>query len=223
MADLTVTVAGEVFVMLPERLLHHPGSRTLYVADPHFGKAATFRNAGIPVPRGTTSDNLARLDTAIERSRPARIVFLGDFFHDRHSLASTTLAALRAWRGVHSGLTLKLVRGNHDRHAGDPPPELDIEAVDDPWDEVPFRLSHQPTACPTAYVLAGHLHPAVRVTGRSGERVTVPCYHFADQVGVLPAFGSFTGRSIIVAAPSDRVFGIAGDAVFEVPPRARGS
>jgi metallophosphoesterase superfamily enzyme len=36
----------------------------LLVADPHFGKAATFRALGVRVPRGTTEGTLARLAAA---------------------------------------------------------------------------------------------------------------------------------------------------------------
>ena len=37
-------------VLLPGRAALLPASRTLLVSDIHLGKAATFRQAGIPVP-----------------------------------------------------------------------------------------------------------------------------------------------------------------------------
>jgi uncharacterized protein len=41
-------------------------------------------------------------------------------------------------------------------------------------------------------------------------------------VGVLPAFGDFTGMHPIDAHPRDRVWAIGGDVVREVPPGSAG-
>jgi hypothetical protein len=68
-------VAGERVVLLAERALFRPATGELLVADAHWGKAATFRAAGIAVPGGTTADGLARLDSALERTGADEIVF----------------------------------------------------------------------------------------------------------------------------------------------------
>jgi len=39
-------------------------------------------------------------------------------------------------------------------------------------------------------------------------------------VGILPAFGSFTGMHRIAPRPGDRIFPIAGDTVRALPPLA---
>ena len=78
-----VEVAGERLELWPERAAHWPRRRMLLVADPHFGKAATFRALGVRVPHGTTEGALARLDALVTRLAPARIEFLGDFLHAR--------------------------------------------------------------------------------------------------------------------------------------------
>jgi metallophosphoesterase superfamily enzyme len=45
----------------------------------------------------------------------------------------------------------------------------------------------------SGFGLAGHLHPAVHLGGRGGDRLRRPCFlHFADGL-VLPAFGRWTG------------------------------
>jgi metallophosphoesterase superfamily enzyme len=48
-------------LLLPGRAAFLPASATLLVADLHLGKAATFRQAGIPVPEGSAQADLARL------------------------------------------------------------------------------------------------------------------------------------------------------------------
>jgi hypothetical protein len=45
----------------------------------------------------------------------------------------------------------------------------------------------------------------------------LPCFHFGAEVGVLPAFGAFTGMHVMPRAPDDRVFVVAGDAVRALP------
>ena len=72
MTELDVRLAGEEVRLLPERALFWPRTATLIVADLHWGKGATFRAAGIPIPLGSTSDDLARLDAALaaHRRRP---------------------------------------------------------------------------------------------------------------------------------------------------------
>ncbi len=69
-----------------------------------------------------------------------------------------------------------LVRGNHDTHAGDPPPELDDWVVDrNPLRAGPFALCHMPGASPDGYV-AGHLHPAVVLRGSGADALRLPCF-----------------------------------------------
>ncbi|MEI7970145.1 MAG: ligase-associated DNA damage response endonuclease PdeM [Betaproteobacteria bacterium] len=215
--DLPVQVAGETLLLMPERVAAWPARRTLLVADAHFGKAASFRALGVPVPAGTTEDNLAGLDAAVARAAPERIVFLGDFLHSRLGRAPDTLDALHAWRARHAGVAMVVVRGNHDRHAGDPPPGLGIDVVDEPLRDSPFLLCHHPREREGGYVLAGHLHPAIRLRGRGRDRLTLRCFHFAPSLGVLPAFGAFTGRALIEPAAEDRVFVITGAEVLRIP------
>ena len=78
--------------LLGERAVYWERARTLLVADPHFGKAAAFRAAGVLVPRGTTGETLSRLDAALDRTRAERIVFLGDFLHAREGRSAETFA-----------------------------------------------------------------------------------------------------------------------------------
>ena len=216
--DAVCTVRGEDLLLLPERALYWRRTRTLLVADPHFGKAAAFRSAGIPVPAGTTEGTLARLDATLARTGASRLVFLGDFLHARQGRSAATLAALGTWRERHDALDVVLVRGNHDRRAGDPPAGLRIGCIDAPMIDAPLGFVHHPGEVPGAYALAGHLHPGATMIGRGRQRMRLPCFWFGAQWAVLPAFGEFTGLATIDPSPGDQVFVIAGDAVHDVSP-----
>lgn len=214
--DARIEVRGEELVLLAERAAYWPSRGTLLVADPHFGKAATFRAAAIPVPAGTTDATLGRLDAVIARTGAERVVFLGDFLHARAGRAPATLQSLAAWRDRRAALRVTLVRGNHDRHAGDPPRALAIECVDAPMQEGPFALVHHPAPAREGYALAGHLHPAATLVGRGRQAERLPCFWFGAEFAVLPAFGEFTGVASIEPNAGDRVFVIADDRVVEV-------
>jgi DNA ligase-associated metallophosphoesterase len=217
MTDLPVDVAGEELTLLAERAVYWKREKTLFVADPHFGKAASFRALGVPVPRGTTTGTLERLDAILGRSGARHLIFLGDFLHAREGRAPETLRVLNEWRHGHSRVEMTLVRGNHDARAGDPPRELDVKCVAAPLDQPPFVLHHHPRPSDAGYVLCGHIHPAVHLTGRGRQHTRLPCFWFGRTIGVLPAFGEFTGVAEADVQSGDRVYVVADDAVIAVP------
>lgn len=217
MSDAEVRLGGEDVMLLAERALFWPRTGTLVAADFHWGKAATFRAAGIPVPVGATSDDLARLDAALFRTCARRLVVLGDLFHAKAGrIAAQTLAELRRWRSLRDELEIMLVRGNHDRHAGDPPDDLRINCVNAPAFVPPFVLRHEPAPSTEGYTLAGHLHPAIVLAGPALQRERLPCFWLTPRGAVLPAFGSFTGFASVVPAPEDRIFVVVEQDVISV-------
>lgn len=214
--DAWCMVAGEELRLLPERAAFWPARRTLLVADVHLGKAAAFRAGGIPVPRGTTRETLARLATAVARTGAERVLLLGDLLHAREGRDPETLAEVARWRRAHAALEIVLVRGNHDRRAGDPPTELAVDCCDAPRLEPPFVFAHHPGTAAGGYVLAGHVHPGAVLRGPGGMAARLPCFWFGARGGVLPAFGAFTGLARVVPESGDRVFAVAGAEVVAI-------
>ena len=214
--DAVVDIAGERIRLLAERAAYWERTRTLLIADPHFGKAAAFRAAGVPVPRGTKTGSLSRLDAALSRTGAARIVFLGDFLHAREGREPETTRVVGEWRRRNGSIDMLLVRGNHDKRAGDPGPEIEIRCVDPPLAEPPFVFTHKPAVSDDGYVLCGHVHPAARLTGPGRETVRLPCFWARPRTMVLPAFGEFTGVAEIEVQLGDRVWVIADGVVVNV-------
>ena len=210
-------LAGQSLLLLPERAVWWPAQQMLLVADLHVGKSTAFRSLGVAVPRGTTSQTLAQLDTLVERHGARQLAVLGDFLHAAHGRGAATLGALARWRERHPALELLLVRGNHDHHAGDPPLWLRARIVDEPHAIDGFGLCHHPRPQPGLVVIAGHLHPCVRLSGRAHDRLRLPCFHLSGGVLVLPAFGAFTGMHPIERQPGDRVFVVGDERVVEWP------
>lgn len=214
-----ITWNGIDLTLDADRALLLPDSRTLLVADVHLGKAATFRAHAFPVPEGVTHADLATLTALIDRHDPARLIILGDLFHAPESLRPGALEPLRAWRDT-CDLPLILVRGNHDRRAGDVPDDLAIETVNGPYAFGPVDLAHEPPAAPARPTLAGHIHPGISIRARTPRQgLRAPCFHFTPMVGVLPAFSRFTGKERVRPDPTDRIFAVGAGAVVEIKPR----
>jgi DNA ligase-associated metallophosphoesterase len=213
---LPTSLCGERVVLHAARALSWPREKTLFVADVHLGKGAAFRAGGIPLPRGTTANDLRRLDALIAESGASRLVVLGDFLHAKAGRVAALSTAFVAWRARHATLDVVLVRGNHDAHAGDPPAEWRITAVDEPHALAPFLACHRVEAPRTGYALCGHLHPGVRIEG-DDDSARLPCFVLGPHRAILPAFGRFTGLAEIAPASGDRIVAIAGHALFALP------
>lgn len=167
------------------------------------------------MPEPTTAADLARLATLLDETRAIRLILLGDLIHARSGRQPETLDSFTRWRGARPGLSITLVRGNHDRSAGDPPPEWGIDTISGPALLEPFVLAHEPTDDPRGHVLAGHIHPAARLHGAAGTSLRAPCFWVGPRTTILPAFGSFTGAKVIHPRAGDRVFVVGDDQVIE--------
>jgi DNA ligase-associated metallophosphoesterase len=214
--EVTIDIRGECLTLLPERAIYWSARQTLFIADPHWGKAAAFRAGGIPVPSGTTDESVSRLDRLLDRTSARQIIFLGDLLHAREGRSQEMFGALSRWRESRRDVELMLVRGNHDRRAGDPPGDLRIRCEDAPYVMAPFVLDHHPRESADGYVLAGHVHPGIRMYGAARQSLRLPCFFFGPDVAILPAFGDFTGLADVDAGETDQVFAIADSSVLRV-------
>lgn len=217
------TAAGERLVLLPERAVYWPRAGTLFVADLHAGKEDAFRAAAVPVPGDPTGDDLKRLGSVLDATGAERLIVLGDFWHARAGRTPAVLDAVAGWRNERKQLAVELVRGNHDRSAGDPPAEWDVTCRDEPAAAGPFALCHHPGPSDAGYVLAGHLHPAVTLRGAGRQRLRLACFWFGARVGVLPAFGRFTGSADVTPAAGDGVYVLADGEVIRLRNSDRGT
>lgn len=199
--------------LLSERAVYWPAARTLLVADLHWGKAETFQSHGIPVPGGGLADDLARLERALARTGATRLLVLGDLVHG--ALAASVIEAIASWR-ARCPVPTMLVRGNHDRHVPVLPLSWDIADHRGVLHEDGYAFTHAPAPVSGAYTWAGHVHPMAWLRGR-GDALRLPCFHVGPEVGVLPAFGGFTGGVAVRPGRGDRLYGIAEATVVALP------
>jgi DNA ligase-associated metallophosphoesterase len=168
------------------------------------------------VPQGTTGRNIAVLDGLLASLPCRQLIFLGDFLHGPGSHASATLKPLTDWRARNAELPMTLIRGNHDKRAGDPPASLNIRVVPEPLLLGPFALQHEPEPHPHRHVLAGHVHPVYRLHGRGRQSLRLACFRLGEDISLLPAFGAFTGGYQVERGEDCRVFVIGDNEIWPV-------
>ena len=199
--------AGEEMILLPERAVWWPRQEALILADVHFGKSATFRAHGIPVPEGESQEDLIRISQLLERYPARRLVVAGDFFHSAAPLMPWLDDLLREWLEK-LGPELTLVRGNHDPVRFH---EIEMTTV---LQLGPFLVIHDPAAAPAGRPsIAGHLHPLCRI-GRTGRASRVPCFVQTGSVLTVPAFGTFTSGSLVQHDKRASFFPVASGKVY---------
>lgn len=223
---LPVKLGQHAVVLLPQRAVWWPDQQTLFVADTHFGKEATFRHAAIPVP-DQTHEQLQRLDEVLTRTNSRRLIVLGDLQHSRRGRCAITLQSISEWRRQNSSLKIQLIRGNHDVGSGEPPAEWKITTLIPPVAESSLQFVHDPEdvwglpGClqgprEETAALAGHMHPAIRLRGRGRDSLRLSCFLLRRGVLVLPAFSSFVDSRVVAPESGDQIFAVAKDTVVAV-------
>jgi uncharacterized protein len=207
--------------LLPDKAVFLPNQNTLMVADVHIGKAATFRSLGVPVPGGTTDENLRRLSRLLMQTQASCLVILGDLFHGPQANQVSILQAVQAWRQLHKDIDVVLVSGNHDFKARMPLAGNGIrEIASHCLQTAPgFSLNHEPTqpVDGAPFSFCGHWHPVCRFNGKKkSDSVRLPCFWQQSHQLIMPAFGEFTGGHPVKLQLGDAVYATDGVQVHDI-------
>jgi DNA ligase-associated metallophosphoesterase len=165
-----------------------PEERTLVVADLHLEKGSAYAARGVMLPPYDSTATLVALGHAIRRHQPARVIALGDSFHDIHAESRIAPANLATLRRLQQGRDWLWITGNHDpaisrAMGGESAAEIVLAGV---------TLRHEPAASEDGYEIAGHLHPAAKVRMR-GRAIRRRCFAMSARRCVMPAMGAYAG------------------------------
>lgn len=211
---MNVEILDEQFVLHPQKAIFWKSQRALLLSDLHLGKINHFRKAGIPVPQKANDHNLEVLIDLIAKSRPERIICLGDLFHSYYNTEWETFGeVVRHFASI----DFELVQGNHDIMGSYQYQRKGVK-VHDTLQIGNFLLTHHPldTIPESTYNIAGHIHPGVSLIGRGRQAMMLPCFYFGERQAYLPAFGKFTGMARILPRQQDKVFVVAEDKIIPI-------
>ena len=200
----------------PDRCIYWEEEKTLIVSDLHFGKTGHFRKFGIAVPQKVYREDLQRLVNQLQYFQPGQLVIVGDMFHSREN---KEIELFRKWRHDFPGLTIHLVKGNHDILQDEWYHQSGIHTSEEELQINHFCFRHdpaQPKRNDASYFFAGHIHPGIRISGLGKQSLSFPCFYFAKDYCVLPAFGGFTGTALIDPAIGENVFAIVNRKVVQL-------
>lgn len=219
MTPAPLHLAGERLMLDPAGVVSWPARRTLIVSDLHLEKGSHFAARGHFVPPYDTRETLARLTLALRRYHPARLVLLGDSFHDSGGCARMAPADCAALVRLLTAVEeVVWVLGNHDPVAPVGLPGRAVEVLEDG----PLTFRHE--ADPRCQgEMSGHFHPKATLATRAGG-VSRPCFATDARRVILPAFGAYTG-GLDVRDPAlgglfprgGRVFLLGPDRLYSVP------
>lgn len=204
-----VSIGGRAFVADVSGALYWPAEDILIVADLHLEKGSSFASRGIMLPPYDTAATLERLAATLDAYPAQTVLCLGDSFHDcgagerMSEVDRETLAILqedREWIWLN---------GNHDPVINDCVGGTALGEVT--VSGLTFR--HEPTAGRVTHEIAGHLHPAARVSFH-GHVIRRPCFVGNGMRLVLPAFGTYAGGLNVLDDAFTPVFGDDGLSVL---------
>lgn len=210
---MEIEIAGQQAVLLPEKALYFPQIKTLVVADVHWGKAGHFRKHGIAIPAKATGGNAERLSHLILKAGAETVVFAGDLFHSRHN---NEVEAFRDWRAGFPEIKFQLVIGNHDIlgeafYAG-----CGLEIFGENILLRNMAIWHDAPEKSNAFVIHGHIHPGIRLSGRGRQQIALPCFAMRENALILPAFGDFTGCFYVDALDFKALYAVTEKEVLRV-------
>ena len=204
-----ILICGKAFIAHRSGALYWPAVDALIIADLHLEKGSHFAARGQMLPPYDTRETLARLAAALDLTPATTVIALGDSFHDQGGgdrLCPDDLGALRILQEDRDWIW---VTGNHDstisqRLGGHVVNELTVEGL---------TLRHIPATGRVTHEIAGHMHPAARLS-RHGHTIRRPCFVGNGRRLVVPAFGAFTGGLNILDEAFEPLFGSDGMQVW---------
>lgn len=211
---MEIKILNQTLQLLPQKAVLWKEEKTLLIADLHLGKVTHFRKEGIAIPSGAPANNIRRLDEIIQSNEVARIILLGDLFHNRYNDEWKVFAA---WRNKYRSVDIQIVLGNHDILSHSLFDESFI-GVHRELRENDFLFTHhpKPDAGPGMYVISGHIHPVYCLRSPAKQSLKFPCFIFDKAQAILPSFGVFTGGFEMDAIRGRRIYVIADRKVIGV-------
>jgi len=204
-----IEVSGLTFVADRSGALYWPAQRALIVADLHLEKGSSGAARGRLLPPYDTRATLIKLAEAVDRYQAEAVIALGDSFHDADAASRIAPQDLDILRIVQDEREWIWVTGNHD-------PKIDSILGGASVSEVTLSgltLRHIPASGRITHEIAGHLHPAARLS-MHGHSLRRPCFIGNGLRLLLPAFGAYTGGLNVLDEAFLPLFGNDGFAVW---------
>lgn len=204
-----ISVCGKALLADQSGALYCRSEKALIVADLHFEKGSSYARRGAMLPPYDTRATLMRLAAVIDRHDVETVIALGDSLHDTDAVARMNTDDLDILHIMQEDRRWIWITGNHDPVLGD---VLGGEVAEE-MTLAGLSLRHVPRNAPVTHEIAGHLHPAAKLSVY-GSTLRRPCFVGNGRRLVLPAFGAFTGGLNVLDDAFAPLFGSGGMSVW---------
>ncbi|ADP69463.1 hypothetical protein Rvan_0173 [Rhodomicrobium vannielii ATCC 17100] len=197
-----ILLGGKSFVADPSGALYWPAENTLIVADLKLSQCSYLEGEDVVLPPYDQTSAFEKLEDAIDRYDPLRVVALGNSFavHSSCALAHHQRDWLqdmmegRDWYWVTNDLTETPDVG------GTLVPQLVLGGV---------KFRGEPVRAPIANEIAGGLHPVAQVS-QYGHLVRGRCFVSNGMRMVLPSLGDYSAGNNVLNTAFDPLLGQGG-------------
>lgn len=179
---------GENFEVAGEAALYWRAQDALLVSDLHLEKASAYALNGQMLPPYDSVATLEDIAALCAKYRPAKIISLGDNFHDDGGEQRLAESAAALLVDLACDTEWIWITGNHDREVsgiwgGRAFDELSLAGI---------TLRHEAKSGDPNPEISGHFHPKFRQVLR-GRMVARRCFVKSARKMIMPAFGTLTG------------------------------
>lgn len=179
---------SQLFEVVGEAALYWPAQNALLVSDLHLEKASAYALNGQMLPPYDSIATLEDIAALCTKYRPAKIISLGDNFHDDDGEARLAEPAAALLIDLARNTEWLWITGNHDRAVagiwgGKTHDEICLSGIT-------FR--HEAQRGDPNPEISGHFHPKFRQVLR-GRMVARRCFVKSARKIIMPAFGALTG------------------------------
>jgi hypothetical protein len=198
-----ILLSGKSFVADPTGALFWPAENTLIVADLQLSKCSYLDGEDVVLPPYDTASAFEKLEDALDRYDPLRVIALGNSFA---GLSSDGLSHHQ------SDWLLDMMEGREwywvaPDHCG-PPEALGGTVVPQMMlGGIKFRA--EPVRAPVANEIAGGLHPVAQVS-HYGHLVRGRCFVTNGMRMILPSLGDYSSGANVLSPAFDPLLGQGG-------------
>ncbi len=198
-----ILLCGKSFVADPSGALFWPAENTLIVADLRLSKCSYLHGEDVVLPPYDTSSSFEKLEDALDRYDPERVIALGNSFDGVPSCGfgahqSDWLHDMmegRDWYWVASDLS-----GRPDGIGGTAAPHMALGGI---------KFRAEPVRAPVANEIAGGLHPVAQLS-QYGHLVRGRCFVSNGMRMILPSLGDYSAGANVLGADFDPLLGQGG-------------
>lgn len=205
-----ILLSGKSFVADHTGALYWPAEKTLIVSDLHLEKGSYLTDEGVVLPPYDTSSVFEKLEEALDRYDPHRVIALGDSFstdadaylsaHDADWLYD--LMEERDWYWICGPEQAEVP----ECFGGTVLPHVTLGGI---------KFRYEPVRAPVSHEIAGRMHPVAQIS-EYGHVMRGRCYVSNGMRLILPSMGKYSAGANVLGSTFDSLLGHEGLFVWAI-------